>query len=245
MFRRRLVTSFLFLGALFACFVDSRAYAETVIVNGKRYTRQGDAMYPQIDASWTDMKGVRHENWLTDYSSLKIPEQHPNFKEQHPEFKEQHPNFKEQHPKFKEQTPISRVRSIDPNVRIEDSGCKHKVSIGADALFEFDKFDLTPQAEKLLEKVMPTLVAYGQHPISIEGHTDSIGTDEYNQILSEKRAGTVKDWLLAHNYVAPQIDTVGFGKTHPIAPNTYNDGSDFPQGRAKNRRVEIIVDTCK
>ncbi len=147
-------------------------------------------------------------------------------------------NIDEQNPKF-------RSRNIGPNVRVEDSGCKHKVSIGADALFDFDKFDLTSEAQQILGKVMPVLESYGKHPISIEGHTDSVGTDEYNQTLSENRAETVKNWLVEHRYIAPQIDAVGFGENQPVAPNNYNDGTDYPQGRAKNRRVEIIVDTCR
>jgi hypothetical protein len=86
----------------------------------------------------------------------------------------------------------------------------------------------------------------GPHPVKVEGHTDGKGTEEYNQTLSEKRAERVKNWLL-ENHVAPvaAVSTEGFGKRKPVAPNTKPDGSDNPQGRALNRRVEIVVDTCK
>lgn len=225
------------LSALVACSIANSAIAEEVIVNGKHFSKQGDKMYPMVDSSWTDISGKRHELWLTDYSSYQAPDVHPNFKEQHP-------NFKEQNPDFSEKSSLL-VRNVDKNISVDDRGCKHKVSIGADALFDFDKSDLTPAAESTLQKVLPVLVTYGAHPISIEGHTDSIGADEYNNGLSERRAETVKGWLVAHNYVSPSISTLGFGKTHPVNPNTYNDGTDFPQGRQKNRRVEIIVDTCQ
>ncbi|MBS1957807.1 MAG: OmpA family protein, partial [Cyanobacteria bacterium SZAS-4] len=80
------------------------------------------------------------------------------------------------------------------------------------------------------------------HQVEVDGHTDSIGDDAYNQDLSEKRAATVKSWLVEHAFVqAGDVSAKGFGETCPVARNTYTDGTDYPQGRQKNRRVEICV----
>ena len=78
--------------------------------------------------------------------------------------------------------------------------------------------------------------------VTIEGHTDGKGADAYNQSLSEQRAAAVKTWLVQNAQVsAAGIATRGWGKTKPIAPNTNKDGSDNADGRAKNRRVQVIV----
>jgi outer membrane protein OmpA-like peptidoglycan-associated protein len=63
--------------------------------------------------------------------------------------------------------------------------------------------------------------------------------------LSEQRAATVRDWLAAHGYVPASTPIKGYGKADPVAPNTKPDGSDDPQGRQKNRRVEVVIQTCK
>jgi outer membrane protein OmpA-like peptidoglycan-associated protein len=80
--------------------------------------------------------------------------------------------------------------------------------------------------------------------IAIEGHTDSIGGADYNMTLSENRARAVRDWLAAHGFIPAASAIKGYGKTRPIAPNTTPDGKDDPQGRQKNRRVEIVIATC-
>lgn len=130
-------------------------------------------------------------------------------------------------------------------IRTEEAKCTKRFSVGADALFEFDKATLTPDAEETLNALVPLLAKAGKHPTTIEGHTDAKGTDAYNQTLSEKRAQTVKDWLVAHGALPATTPIQGWGKRKPIAPNTRPDGSDDPAGRQKNRRVEVVVDTCK
>jgi outer membrane protein OmpA-like peptidoglycan-associated protein len=123
--------------------------------------------------------------------------------------------------------------------------CAERYRIGSDALFAFDKADLTPAAEQTLAKLAPMIQSAGKHPISIEGHTDAIGDPKYNQALSEKRARAVRAWLADKTIVPLDTPTKGYGKSKPVAPNTKPDGSDNPPGRALNRRVEIVVDTCR
>jgi outer membrane protein OmpA-like peptidoglycan-associated protein len=122
--------------------------------------------------------------------------------------------------------------------------CEERLTTVADALFDFDKATLNPDAEQTLAVLGPQIAQRGKHPIVIEGHTDAIGTDAHNQALSEARATAVRTWLAAHGYLPPATPIRGYGKRQPIAPNTKPDGSDDPLGRQKNRRVEVVIKTC-
>ena len=126
----------------------------------------------------------------------------------------------------------------------EEEKCAQRFLVGSDALFEFDKATLTPDAEVTLKALVPLLAKAGTHPASVEGHTDGKGSDSYNQTLSEKRAQTVRDWLAAHGALPASTPTRGWGKRHPVAPNTKPDGSDDPAARQKNRRVEVVLNLC-
>ena len=117
-----------------------------------------------------------------------------------------------------------------------------KVNLSADVLFDFDKADLKPEAEPQLTELATVLKGYPGASVAIEGHSDGKGADAYNQTLSEKRAASIAQWLVAKGGAsAPQLHTRGWGKTKPIAPNATPNGSDNPDGRAKNRRVEITI----
>lgn len=119
-----------------------------------------------------------------------------------------------------------------------------RIELSADVLFDFDKHELKPEAFVSLGKVAEVLRASPDAPVSIEGHTDGKGTDAYNQPLSERRAQSVRAWLVEHGGVSgAKITAKGWGKTRPVAPNTRPDGSDDPEGRKKNRRVEVTVRT--
>jgi outer membrane protein OmpA-like peptidoglycan-associated protein len=121
-------------------------------------------------------------------------------------------------------------------------GREIKINLAADVLFDFDKWDLRPEAGPALDKVVAVLQAYPKAAVLIEGHTDGKGNDQYNQKLSERRADSVRSWLAAHG-VGAAITTRGWGKSRPVAPNTRPNGADDPEGRQKNRRVEITVRT--
>jgi outer membrane protein OmpA-like peptidoglycan-associated protein len=123
-------------------------------------------------------------------------------------------------------------------------GQEVKIELDADVLFDFDKYNLKPEATESLRKVGEVAKSYGNSPVLIEGHTDSKGSPPYNMKLSENRALSVKNWLVQNAGVsASRITTRGFGETKPVAPNTNANGSDNPAGRQKNRRVEITIRT--
>jgi outer membrane protein OmpA-like peptidoglycan-associated protein len=105
----------------------------------------------------------------------------------------------------------------------------------SDVLFDFNKYTLKPGAREKMAKVSGILLAYPGLKIQVEGHTDSIGSDEYNQRLSEQRASTVRDYLVAQGVPNPSVTAVGFGKSRPVVSN------DTDAGRQQNRRVELVV----
>ncbi|SET08592.1 Outer membrane protein OmpA [Nitrosomonas marina] len=109
--------------------------------------------------------------------------------------------------------------------------------------FEFDSSQLTVAAQEKLSDIGSILInprASSRH-ILIEGHTDSIGNSHYNERLSMNRADAVADALVAYGVNDLRITRRGYGQKYPIAPNTTPDGRDNPEGRAQNRRVEIVV----
>jgi outer membrane protein OmpA-like peptidoglycan-associated protein len=119
-----------------------------------------------------------------------------------------------------------------------------KIYLPADVLFDFDKADLRPEAAPVLERVASVLRSDPTSSATIEGHTDGKGNDQYNQALSERRAQSVRQWLVAHG-VTSSMAARGFGKTKPIAPNTQPSGADNPEGRQRNRRVEVAFTTSQ
>lgn len=129
-------------------------------------------------------------------------------------------------------------------VRTATNGCERRLSVVGDALFDFNKSNLRPDAEETLAAAGPEIAKLGGKPTRVEGHTDAIGSDPYNQKLSEARATTVRDWLAKHRLVPAATPIKGFGKTMPVAPNTTPDGRDDPEGRQKNRRVEVVFEGC-
>jgi len=105
----------------------------------------------------------------------------------------------------------------------------------SDVLFDTGKYTLKPGAREKLAKVAGILLAYPGLNIEVDGHTDNVGGDEFNQKLSEQRAGAVRDYLVAQGVAANSVTAKGFGKTQPI------DTNDTAAGRQINRRVELVV----
>jgi len=108
------------------------------------------------------------------------------------------------------------------------------VNLG-DVLFDFGKYDLRPEAREKLAKLSGIILAHQGLNLAIEGHTDNVGSEEFNQTLSEKRSETVRQYLIDQGLDGSSVTAAGFGKSSPIADN----GS--AAGRQKNRRVEIVV----
>jgi outer membrane protein OmpA-like peptidoglycan-associated protein len=125
------------------------------------------------------------------------------------------------------------------------SRCERRLSVVADALFDFDKFNLRADAGETLLAAAPELKKLGGKPSHVEGHTDGKGGDAYNMRLSEARATTVRDWMARQQLIPATTPIKGYGKTRPVAANTTADGKDDPAGRQKNRRVEVVFDTCR
>ncbi|HXG20665.1 MAG TPA: OmpA family protein [Methylomirabilota bacterium] len=139
---------------------------------------------------------------------------------------------------------VSTTNLHAAKIEVVESKCEQRLRIGSDVLFDFDKSEIRGDADAPLSAAVQYLKA-ARYPIRIEGHTDSKGTDSYNQTLSEERAASVRRYLVQRGVDDARIRSVGFGKSHPVASNTYADGSDDPDGRQKNRRVEIVLDTCE
>jgi outer membrane protein OmpA-like peptidoglycan-associated protein len=105
----------------------------------------------------------------------------------------------------------------------------------SDVLFDTGKYSLKPGAREKLAKVSGIILAHPGLNLEIEGHTDSIGSDEYNQRLSEQRANSVRDYLVAQGLSGGTISALGLGKTAPVTTNS------TAVGRQQNRRVELVV----
>jgi outer membrane protein OmpA-like peptidoglycan-associated protein len=117
-----------------------------------------------------------------------------------------------------------------------------EVTLPADILFDFDKAEIHPSAKSALHEVAQLLREKAHRPVAIQGYTDALGNDSYNQRLSERRALAVKTWLRTNEgLVDMAFTTIGFGAHNPVAPNLKPDGSDDPEGRQRNRRVAFVV----
>jgi outer membrane protein OmpA-like peptidoglycan-associated protein len=104
-----------------------------------------------------------------------------------------------------------------------------------DVLFAFNKYNLKPEARERLAKISGIVMAYPDLKLQVEGHTDSIGSEEYNQTLSEKRASSVRAYLISSGVKPDHVTAEGYGKANPVADNS------SPTGRKLNRRVDMVV----
>lgn len=102
-------------------------------------------------------------------------------------------------------------------------------------LFDFDQATLRDETMSTLQQVADVLLRYPTLEIHVEGHTDDVGSDEYNLDLSERRARAVYDFLVGEGIYPEQIQSAGFGESKPVAPN------DTPEGRQQNRRVDLVI----
>ncbi|MFM2282454.1 MAG: hypothetical protein RLZZ444_4685 [Pseudomonadota bacterium] len=120
-------------------------------------------------------------------------------------------------------------------VAVHKRGDQIVLDLPSDVNFAFNKYDIQPRFYRVLNSVSRTLARYPASYVDVNGHTDAIGSYSYNQVLSERRADSVADYLTARDVNGARLHVEGFGKTEPIASNA------TVEGRAANRRVEIIL----
>ena len=112
-----------------------------------------------------------------------------------------------------------------------------RVTLSGDLLFQFDEDKLKPGADVKLQQVARLLRLEPTRRVLLEGHADTVGGEQYNQSLSERRAEAVRAWLVEQAHLNPmQIDTVGYGSARPIVP-----ASRSPSEQGPNRRVEVLL----
>ncbi|PAU74570.1 OmpA family protein [Halomonas salipaludis] len=118
-----------------------------------------------------------------------------------------------------------------------------RLSISGDVLFDFDSDAIQPEGAQVLEELAALLSESDIEAVLVEGHTDSIGSASYNLQLSERRAQSAIDWLTENEGLSGiEFTPEGHGFERPVADNTHSDGSDNPEGRQQNRRVEFVID---
>ena len=131
---------------------------------------------------------------------------------------------------------LAKLEMVPPVPSIEANSLL--ITLDSEVLFDVNKYDVRvhPEAEEVLKNLAIVLKEMDVKNFEIDGHTDSDGSDEYNQVLSEKRANSVKNFLVSQGVTA-EITTKGYGESKPVASN------DTAEGKQKNRRVEIIIPT--
>ena len=146
---------------------------------------------------------------------------------------------------FRVQDLGSRVEDLGGKVQaleVKESATEVRIDLAADVLFDFDKADILPKAQSTLKHAADIVREKAKGTARLEGHTDAIGSDARNQKLSEQRAEAVKSWFVEKESLRNvSFTTKGYGASRPVAPNKKPDGSDDPDGRQKNRRVEIVI----
>jgi outer membrane protein OmpA-like peptidoglycan-associated protein len=128
------------------------------------------------------------------------------------------------------------------DLEVKETDTEIRIELAADVLFDFDKADIREDAQNTLKQAAAFIKEKAKGTVRVEGHTDGKGSDSYNQKLSQTRANSVRDWFVKREGLGKvRFSTSGFGAQKPIAPNAKPDGSDDPDGRQKNRRVEIVI----
>jgi outer membrane protein OmpA-like peptidoglycan-associated protein len=148
--------------------------------------------------------------------------------------RQQADNLRQQAEREKQELRARLLQQLNTILATRDSA-RGLIANMSDVLFRSGSYELLPGARERLAKVSGIVLAYPSLHLSVEGHTDSVGTDDYNQQLSEHRAQSVRDYFVQQGIQSSTIDARGFGKTAPIASN------DTAEGRQQNRRVELVL----
>ena len=143
-------------------------------------------------------------------------------------------NLRQQAENEKQELRARLLQQLNSILATRDSA-RGLVANMSDVLFRSGSFELLPGARERLAKVSGIVLAYPSLKVAVEGHTDSVGSDDYNQQLSEHRAEVVRDYFVQQGISSSNVEAHGYGKNEPIASN------DTPEGRQQNRRVELIL----
>jgi outer membrane protein OmpA-like peptidoglycan-associated protein len=127
------------------------------------------------------------------------------------------------------------LRNDLKGAKVERIGEGIKITFDSGLLFNVDSYSIKNETERNLVQLASTLKKYEDTNILVEGHTDSSGSDTYNQTLSEQRAGSVSNYLVGQGVSSNRFNTVGYGESQPIASN------ESAQGKQSNRRVEVAI----
>jgi outer membrane protein OmpA-like peptidoglycan-associated protein len=134
--------------------------------------------------------------------------------------------------------PATNVEDRLARLGAEVTEAEVTIRLPGSVLFDFDSAQIRPDAERTLNDVAEVLKAYASRPARVEGHTDAIASDQYNQALSERRARSVQSWLASHG-IKSTLSASGMGESKPLATN------DTAEGRQRNRRVEIVIEKAR
>lgn len=143
-------------------------------------------------------------------------------------------NLRQQAEKEKQELRARLLQQLNSILATRDSA-RGLIANMSDVLFRSGSFELLPAARERLAKVSGIVLAYPSLHLAVEGHTDSVGSDEYNQNLSEQRAESVRQYFVQQGIPSSSVEARGFGKTQPISSN------DTAEGRQANRRVELVL----
>ena len=148
------------------------------------------------------------------------------------------------------EVPADAIRTVmdlvfvveDIDIKVSEIEAEVRFRLTADILFNFDEATIKPIAFETLQRVAEEIRMRPGVVARVEGHSDGKESDAYNQELSERRAESVRSWLVTEGQLQDvAFETRGFGATQPIAPETRDGGADDPVGRQQNRRVEIVL----
>jgi len=144
--------------------------------------------------------------------------------------------------RFPEAVIINLPEITSPEITVFETPDETIYTIEGQVLFDFDRADLRPEALTKMHEILAAIESRDYNgTVEVAGHTDSVGTAEYNHDLSVRRATGVALWFRERLPAEQDVQAVGYGESQPIAPNNHPDGSPDEVGQTQNRRVEIIV----
>jgi outer membrane protein OmpA-like peptidoglycan-associated protein len=201
---------------------DARRRAQAEAANAEAQQRQAAALAAQQQAQ-ADAEAARRAAEDADRQKAEAQQQTAAAEQARQQAEQQ-----------KEELRARLLAQLNQVLQTKDSARGLIVSM-PDVLFDFNKYTLKPEARERLARISGIVLAYPDLRLQVEGYTDSIGSDEYNQELSEKRAATVRDYLVSSGVSINNVVAQGFGKADPVADNS------TAAGRKLNRRVDLVV----